>query len=303
MTTTTARLMAGAFLITTSLGPAFAADLVRPATPYVTPAVPVILPAVSGVNGKVELGGGYEWGDRRFLDHAFGTVGGSLSLPIGQQFGAQIDATVLHARGEAAGTVGGHLFWRNPATALVGVYADGFTTKVPRGDLTFGRVAGEAELYLDRVRLSALAGVEYGDRIRTRAFVDAVASFYIQDDLRLYAGFRHSFAGNQGRGGVEYQLPASTGWGNVALFAEGRVGENEYAAAMAGVRVYFGQQKSLMRRHREDDPEVWTSQHFSDAGQAIAGGKFVEKKCKPKPIVRGPGPIVDSCGNTIAPPP
>ena len=40
-----------------------------------------------------------------------------------------------------------------------------------------------------------------------------------------------------------------------ALFAEGRIGEDDYHGVWGGIRFYFGQKdKSLIRRHREDDP-------------------------------------------------
>jgi len=43
-----------------------------------------------------------------------------------------------------------------------------------------------------------------------------------------------------------------------SLFAEGRFGEGDFHGVWAGLRFYFGQKdKSLIRRHREDDPTDW----------------------------------------------
>ncbi len=43
-----------------------------------------------------------------------------------------------------------------------------------------------------------------------------------------------------------------------AVFAEGRAGESDFFGAWGGVRIYFGQKdKTLIRRHREDDPPDW----------------------------------------------
>ena len=40
-----------------------------------------------------------------------------------------------------------------------------------------------------------------------------------------------------------------------ALFAEGDAGEGWYHGVWVGLRIYFGQKdKTLIRRHREDDP-------------------------------------------------
>ena len=45
-----------------------------------------------------------------------------------------------------------------------------------------------------------------------------------------------------------------------ALFAEGRIGEDDFQGVWGGIRFYFGQKdKSLIRRHREDDPYDWGS--------------------------------------------
>ena len=42
-----------------------------------------------------------------------------------------------------------------------------------------------------------------------------------------------------------------------SLFVEGRAGD--YTGVWGGLRFYFGQSdKSLIRRHREDDPIEWT---------------------------------------------
>ena len=43
-----------------------------------------------------------------------------------------------------------------------------------------------------------------------------------------------------------------------ALFAEARVGEDQDHGVWGGVRFYLGDKdKTLIRRHREDDPTNW----------------------------------------------
>ena len=43
-----------------------------------------------------------------------------------------------------------------------------------------------------------------------------------------------------------------------SLFVEGRAGEGSFHGVWGGVRFYFGQKdKTLIRRHREDDPTDW----------------------------------------------
>ena len=54
---------------------------------------------------------------------------------------------------------------------------------------------------------------------------------------------------------MEWQPEAS----NFTLFADATFGDNSHNSVFGGIRYYFGTQKTLVRRHREDDPENWTS--------------------------------------------
>ncbi len=88
-------------------------------------------------------------------------------------------------------------------------------------------------------------------------FALADVALYATDDLRLWAGYRHWNDIHIGAAGAEYQLPMQWGGTSAALFAEGRIGEDDYKAIWGGLRFYFGAEpKSLMRRHREDDPRL-----------------------------------------------
>jgi hypothetical protein len=47
-----------------------------------------------------------------------------------------------------------------------------------------------------------------------------------------------------------------------SAFVEARTGEGQFNGVWGGLKVYFGQKdKSLMRRHREDDPPFWDTLH------------------------------------------
>jgi hypothetical protein len=50
-------------------------------------------------------------------------------------------------------------------------------------------------------------------------------------------------------------MPANFGGARPALFAEGRIGEEDRHAVWGGLRVYFGQSQTLIEKHRYDDPE------------------------------------------------
>jgi hypothetical protein len=71
-----------------------------------------------------------------------------------------------------------------------------------------------------------------------------------------------------------------------ALFVEGRVGEHDDHGIWGGLRVYFGQKdKTLIRRHREDDPADWNDgfgiSNSSGATGCPAGQVLFQGHCIP----------------------
>jgi hypothetical protein len=86
-------------------------------------------------------------------------------------------------------------------------------------------------------------------------FFDAIsASYYVTDDFSLSVGhvytFGTHFAALRSECGV-----ALSGGGMASLFADGLIGERGNNAILGGIRIYFGQHdKSLINRHRQDDP-------------------------------------------------
>jgi hypothetical protein len=219
--------------------------------------------AVDGVNGKLAgLSGSV-------ADHNVNGAIGSLSLPLGCEWGVQFDATGASFDGRFLGAAAGHLFWRDPAKALIGIYGS-FVNWDQLGGVRIGRVGPEAEFYLGRWTFQGVAGVEFGNdasgivgpiiqtyNIKTRFFDQANLAYYLQDDFKVYAGHRYLGGKNALALGGEYGIPLGNGI-MAALFAEGRIGEDNYHGVWGGVRFYFGQHdKTLIRRHREDDPSDW----------------------------------------------
>ena len=248
------------------------------------PAVQSQLPAVDGVNAKLEAFGGLSqrlsqdpmapFFTRNQWRPAAGVLG-SVTFPMGHSFGLQIDGMAATSGNAFNGALGAHAFWRDPAKGLVGVYGSG--SYIGRsGGLVVGRIGPEAEIYLGRVTIQGVAGVEFGSNkgatwgfplftpgatfltlnqnaIKTRFFDVATIAFYPVDDLRLSIGQRYIFGKLAATAGAEYLV--TRGATAVSVFAEGRLGQRGSSAALAGLKVYFGQKdKSLIRRHREDDP-------------------------------------------------
>jgi hypothetical protein len=259
--------------------------------PMITAMMSGAKPAVDGVNGKVQVYGGAGQGNSISISgmpglspaqsqtvwKGIGGATGTISVPIGHSFGAQLDLGSGAFGNSPQGAVGGHLFWRDPDKGLIGAYGDGLLL----GDKVGASVwtaAGEFEAYLGKFTGRAVIGVQgasyYGAGLSPFEvysyggpsaftvqdyFTDIVeAKFYPIDDLALSVGHIYSFGRNDVTGEVEYLLPQFRG-GSIApsVYVAGAYGWNNSSNIMAGIRIYFGNHdKTLIRRQREDDPHV-----------------------------------------------
>lgn len=215
-----------------------AADIPKPLPKII---VPVALPAVSAPNAKIDVFGGSI--DR---EHGWG-LDGSISLPLHQQWGLQVDGLGGSAGGQTFWGVGGHLFWRDPRTALFGVYGS-WVDWSPVG-AQVGKVGLEAEFYHANWTFSGLVAAQGGDFSGIAGHANI--ALYLHDNLKLDGGYRFlNGVGSIGDLGIEWQHDTS----GLALFAKGSWGNNNYSTVIGGLRFYAGPPKSLIRRHREDDP-------------------------------------------------
>jgi len=256
-TTAVARIAGGILLL--SGGAAVAADL-----PLVTKApvlaAPIYQPAVDGFNFKADGFGG------TIADRTVYGSQGAVAVPLGGQFGLQLDGALGSFDNRFFGSVGAHAFWRDPARGLAGVYTSN-TFWDQMGGVHVSRFGGEGALYLDRWTLEGTLGVEGGSNkseivgsiintidVRTRFFDQVSASYYLTDDLRLSIGHAYTAGRNMLTLGGEWGFPVSAQTMG-SLFVEARAGEGDFHGIYGGLRFYFGtHQKSLIRRNREDDP-------------------------------------------------
>lgn len=205
--------------------------------------------AVSGLNGKVDSAYGN-------LNSSEGWITeGSVSTPFADAFGLQLDALYTDAEEVDFEGVGGHLFWRDTESGLLGV--------------GFGNIWGElvesfefsleGEYYLSYITLGAKLGyaeIEYKDPVpfidtdEGKAFGMLYATAYPINDLSVSVALENRFNNNSVRLGVEYQLPVN----GLSLFTRTMVAKNDYDHVLCGLRLYFGSKKSLKERHRQDDP-------------------------------------------------
>jgi hypothetical protein len=109
--------------------------------------------------------------------------------------------------------------------------------------------------------LTALAGfgvaaidydnsVPFIDTSVTDFYGSAGLRYYPLDDLMFDATYLHVLDNELVFGQLGYQTPIH----GLSLFAEVARGEHDYEHALFGAQFYLGKSKSLIRRHREDDP-------------------------------------------------
>jgi hypothetical protein len=263
-------------LSTTMLGgtlvvaPVMGADMSVPAPP------PAAAPAVDGPNVKVAGLGG------TFANRSLSGVVGAYTFPLANQYGVQIDGGVGRFDSSAWTEIGGHLFWRNPSQALFGIYGS-FTQWDRFGGVDVAHVAGEGELYLGRYTLGGIVGIEFGNSVssstvgfvqtpipgpgvinafttnsqgfavKTR-FMDQInLKYYFNDYFDGYVGHRYVGGKNAAAFGSELSSPLGRGVLG-SLFVEARAGEGAYHGVWGGVKLYFGADKPLIARHRQQDP-------------------------------------------------
>jgi hypothetical protein len=225
--------------------------------PYPAPAA---LPAVDGINYKADIFGGH------FNDGGFFGGRGSVTVPLGFRYGAQLDGTVAGYRGDFLGRIGGHLFWRDPAAGLLGIYGN-YTRWDRNGNVRSTHLGVEGEYYNGPWTISAIVGAESGNttsvfnnpffegfNVKSRFFDMVDIHYYLNENSRVSIGHRYVGGRHALSLGGEWARPiAPRALGS--LFVEARLGEDHYSGVWAGLRVYYGRgDKSLIRRHREDDP-------------------------------------------------
>ncbi len=246
------------------------------------------LPAVSAINGKIELSAG--WADIDPIDPTAVFHGGaSLSIPVGDRFGLQADIAALSEFGDVYRGAALHAFTRNPDSYLLGV-TGGFGSA---NAATFGFIGPEAEFYVDRVSIEAWAGYMNLDLAGVQSsqfFGFGDIAYYADDNLRLSVGASTVAGFKSGHINGEWQL--SDAGLPLSLTAEGRLGDAGLVTASLGLKLYFGaEDKTLIRRHREDDPRNRTLDIFSAAGSAFKpplagvpvdpcpGGEMINGEC------------------------
>jgi hypothetical protein len=242
------------------------------------------LPAVSSANGRLELDAGVlSLPAPGFTSRA----AGSLTLPLGEQFGLQAELGVNASRGFGAGAAL-HLFTRDPQSHLVG----GVLSALVTPGATVLAAGPEAELYFDRWTLEAWGGLTYARPAagpeRIGGFVRAGVAAYPTDNLRLSLALSHFDGYNALHAGGEMLLDALP----ISLTADAQLGQDGAVRATIGLRGHIGgaPTKSLIRRHREDfvAPAAGGALLAALAGPALFSAPVASASTTPPPTLRRP---------------
>lgn len=240
-------------------------------------------PAVSVTNLKVTVQGGS-------VDDEGGWLGvAGLTAPLGSEWGVQAEGGLFGVDDDSAYGLAGHVFKRDPASYLAGVFVayaheDNF-------DFEVTRVGGEVEFYLDRVTLMFKGGYQFADLIDDTVFGEAQIAFYASDNFVLGAGVSFDENAALGHAGAEWLVGAKALPG-LALRADAYFGENDFDSIMGGITYYFGTDASLKDRHRKQDPDSALFDLFQAIEAERAGA------CVPPPIENN-----ISLNSTACPPP
>lgn len=208
-------------------------------------------PAVSSTNFELGLLGGSRDGIGTFFAE------GAVTLPLGNSFGARIDGTAGTSDGDFLGGTALHLFKRDPAVGLLGI-AGGIASVNPKGGINgpekFSRFGGIGELYFDKLTITGFAGTQFsgGSEVESGFVGQLDLEWYPTDNLMYWSGVEtNPESKTMGRIGVEY-MPGMSAIPGLSLFAESAFGDDDFNRVYAGIRLYFGESKTLKDRHRRD---------------------------------------------------
>jgi len=205
--------------------------------------------AVSAINGKIDSA----YGNLDSVDSWINE--GSFSAPVADAFGVQLDASYADVGDTEFGGFGGHFFWRDSEVALFGISAGGLFS----GDVDAYEISLEGEYYYGLLSFGAKLGyaaMDFSSNIGTLdsdeegAFGLIYGIVYPMEDLSLLAGFEYRFDSPMFSIEAEYAIPDCS----LSLFAQGLFADDDYEQGVVGLRYYFGADKNLQERHRQDDP-------------------------------------------------
>lgn len=200
-------------------------------------------PAVSTINGKVSIETG------SFDAKSGNALQGAIALPVGNAFGLQFDTAFGSLDSKGFSGFGAHGFWRDPSRGLLGLTA----STLRYDNLDVRRYGVEAEGYYGKFTVRGRAGYQNTD-FKDGGYYNLGARWYAYNNLMLSVSGERVVNQNIAHVSAEWQVSTPSLPG-LAFFLDAAKGNNNYDQALVGVRYYFGSHKSLIQRHRQDDPD------------------------------------------------
>jgi len=214
------------------------------------------LPAESGYNYSLTPYAGYTNLGTASGGNGVGGLTGSFAAPLGHDFGILMDATSAAFNGGGLFGGGALAFARDPGIGLIGpsIQVMHSTTS---GGYSFGFGAINWEGYWGRVTPFGSVGAAVIENAGTFLAGGGGIALYPTDNVALVASVSSVAGQTIYSGGIEYLLDEPIGTSAASLFVNGFGGSNYSGGVLAGVSLKFGrgsERKTLIRRHREDDP-------------------------------------------------
>ena len=196
-------------------------------------------------------------------------------MPLSHSWGAQVDmATANHDAGNIS-FVGGHLFWRQPETGLLGILGSKHSSTLGdtdelgfQAEKFFTNFTLRAELGYQSYNRSVLklnnglplspdaAKYSLGKLSEDEHFWALKGSWYLTDDIVAYAMAERNIGRNGDTSiGFEWQIGSADRAG-YSIYSEVKDIDHHGKQALFGLRVYFDGKKNLKMRHRTADPAV-----------------------------------------------
>jgi hypothetical protein len=204
------------------------------------------LPAVSDTNGWLGVSAGDFHNNRQ--SGFGGGVEVGIAQPLGQYLGAQGRGYFGSVSHDTLVSVDGYIFWRNPAQGLIGPHV-----MYTESDNIYETLYGmHGEAYVNNLTVVVEGGEDHQNTRKWSGYGEAIVHWYIKPNWKVDTGYLHLDKDNVGQVGTEYQLGLSSLPG-LSIFADAGAGSDSLGYGFIGLRYYFGDDKPLMRRHREDN--------------------------------------------------
>jgi hypothetical protein len=216
--------------------------------------------AVSEPNMTLDLSGGSKDGNGN------ASIGDVITVPLNDDFGLQIDSLYSKTANIDAGGIGGHYFYRDPESYLIGATALWYNSE---GNDLF-RYGLESEYYLEDFTFVPSAGFQTGGAVDgNKGYYGMDVSYYLNDNLK-FTVTGEGYSDVQGASGeVEWQPMDDT---PITTYITAGDSEVSKAFALIGIRYNFGSEcESLKYRNRHSDPK-----NIVNAADKFMGASIVE---------------------------